>query len=140
VQSQAFQILGVENPPSEFRHRLGLIVPTSVWPTWTVSRGFTLCFHHALWQAAYHGFRALCSKQRPLAGTDSYLQIEITDNQVHILNSAIPAPEMDNSRSRDAMFFADVNRRLEGFFYIETPSPRDDGQSWITTITRQYED
>jgi len=140
VQSQAFQIRGVENPPSEFRHRLGLIVPTSVWPTWTVSRGFTLCFHHALWQAAYHGFRALCSKQRPLAGTDSYLQIEITDNQVHILNSAIPAPEMDNSRSRDAMFFADVNRRLEGFFYIETPSPRDDGQSWITIITRQYED
>jgi hypothetical protein len=108
------------------------------WPEWANYKGFVLCFHHAFWQAAYHGFRAKCRGYEPLkeSGT-AFVQVELEDNKVHILNVAVPvAPEQVGKPSRDATFFDDLNARLEGNFVVEMPVPHDD--YWKTTIRRTH--
>jgi len=136
-RQQALQILRtVNHPVNELKQRLRLASPICEWPDWAISRGFVLCFHHAFWQAAYHGFRALCGNYPPLPEThNAYLQVSVRGEQIEILNAAVPFLPEENTLSRDAAFFDDVNQRLQ-VFTIGMPTQQNG--YWITTISRNF--
>ena len=142
ARSRAFDLLNLPEPATEFRQRLGVTCPLCEWPDWVMRRGFVLCFHHAFWQAAYHGFRASCGECDPLPGTqNAYLQVLIENNQAKILNSGIPATTSASSSDegivpRDSDFFDDINQRLSGFFKVEGPTAQD--SYWMTIITKLF--
>ncbi|WP_448573965.1 hypothetical protein [Trichothermofontia sp.] len=142
ARKQAFDILNTPEPTSALRRRLGIACPLCDWPDWVTYRGFVLCFHHAFWQATYHGFRALCGEYDPLPGTQSaYLQVWIEDNQARILNAGVPIeesalPPETGTLPRDSDFFNDINQRLSGHFKVEGPTSQ--GTYWITTVTKLF--
>lgn len=141
AQDRAFAIRNLTEPTAHLRADLGVGCPICEWPDWVMLRGFVLCFHHALWQAAYHGFRARCGGYAPLPETqNAYLQVLITNDQAQILNAGIPEERSSSTNTeqspRDSDFFDDINQRLLNVFKIDGPTPAN--SYWKTTITKLF--
>lgn len=135
VFRQASKMLGSANYISEFKEFLGLSWKLPLrWPDWAISRGFILCFHHAFWQAAYHGFRAACEKKPSLSEESRiYLKVNVKSNRVEIINAS-DSSFVEEESPRDVAFFEDISQRLK-VFKIKGPIKSKKGY-WITTIQR----
>jgi hypothetical protein len=120
------------------RKTLGFALPTDPVRQWMIYQGFILCFHHSLWQATNHAFKASLETNH-----ERYLWLEWDDASITIWNrSALKTPS--NTRSSDRDFLDFLERRLNSVFVIDGPSDASDTQTgvdriWRTTITYEGE-
>lgn len=102
-------------------------------PSWVRKRGFVYCFHHAVWQAAFHAFRAYC-----FGGRRPNLRLLFTSDRLVVWNRPENGPpENPRPATNDGQFFSFLQQRLNKdldreLFRIE--GPYFDADGWITTI------
>jgi hypothetical protein len=100
-----------------------------------ICKGFILCFHHGLWQATHHAFKASLDGSH-----ECYLWIEWDHTSLTIWNRS-SVVNGSKKKSSDREFLDFLETRLDNVFFIDGPKEVEDEQSkeksklWRTTIT-----
>lgn len=120
-------------PGRSLRTLLGLSDLPDIVPDWMAEFGFVISFHHCLWQAGYHGFRAWCSDHLTAdpvlfreGDRTEYLSIMSVDNRVTISNRYVPKVGVTWQSSRDGDFYRRIKERLENRYHILGPDKNGD--------------
>ncbi|HEX8163567.1 MAG TPA: hypothetical protein VF538_16980 [Pyrinomonadaceae bacterium] len=120
---------------ASLRERLGLQLSSALPKDWMICKGFILCFHHGLWQATHHAFKASLDGSH-----ECYLWIEWDHTSLTIWNRS-SVVNGSKKKSSDREFLDFLETRLDNVFFIDGPKEVEDEQSkeksklWRTTIT-----
>jgi hypothetical protein len=130
---------------TSLRHRLGFIIPSQPTHAWMSYKGFILCFHHSLWQATHHAFKASLEVE-----SERYLWMDWDETSVTIWNRAFVSPESKTfsspdsrrkKKSTDREFLDLLQVRLNEVFAVDGPEEvKAEGSEypsgvWRTIIT-----